>query len=168
MAGAVDDAVGAVGRQCGELVLRGVVGGVGFGPGGEDNQRLVAEVGKHGGLCSGGVGLDELVDPAGGVVGGSGLGANLVTRLRGQIAVAEAADQAHQPDTCSRRAECCNSIGDGVVGAAVVCHCFGRVGLGGRVGGVDQDHARDVVGVAVGVSEDVEAAEGVTGQHVGA
>ena len=40
-------------------------------------------------------------------------------------------------------------------------------GLGGGVGGVDQHHAGDVAGVAVGVGEDVEAAEGVTGQHVG-
>lgn len=48
--------------------------GVGFGAGGEDDQRLVAEVGEQSGLLPGGVGLGELVDPARRVVGGGGAG----------------------------------------------------------------------------------------------
>ena len=38
---------------------------------------------------------------------------------------------------------------------------------GCRCGGVDQHHAGDLVGVAGGEGEHVEAAEGVAGQHVG-
>jgi hypothetical protein len=48
MAGAIDDPVRAVGRQRGQPGLCRVVSGAGFGIGGENDQRLVAEVGEQG------------------------------------------------------------------------------------------------------------------------
>ena len=64
VAGSVDYAVHAVGRQGGRLVLRRHPGGVAAAAGGQDDQRLVAEVGERCGLVFRCVGLEELVDGA--------------------------------------------------------------------------------------------------------
>src|SRR4029079_12663298 len=101
-------------------VWGGVVVRVASDTGGDNDQGLVTEVGEHRGLCSGGIGLDELVDPAGGVVGGCILGADLGPRLRRQIAVAEAPYQPRETETRSQSAEGLETLGGGIVGTGVV------------------------------------------------
>ena len=102
-----------------------------------------------------------LLDEAGEVAGGRGVGARLVPGAWRKSAVGELGDQASGSEV-SDRGQQGGDATDDVVGIGV--GRLGRAGFG--CGGVEQHHAGDLVGELRGEALDVQAAERVTGQHV--
>lgn len=143
VAGSVDYAVHAVGRQSGRLVLRRHPGGVTPTAGCQDDQWLVAEAGERCSLVFRCIGLEELVDGAAKTGRGGDLRAHFVRRLRGQGAVAAAeADQTPHTQPSRGRGQHGGTSQDVVRTPALSRgRCRPR-----RSGRVDQHHSGNFIG----------------------
>src|SRR5918912_2021692 len=117
--------------------------------GGQDDQRLVAEVPEGCGLLAGGVGLDVLLDRAAQTGSACDVGPYLVPRPRRKTARFDGGVETGQTEPGPDRGEC------GDAAQAVVRACDGGGGpawrCGREVGAVDDHHSGDLAGVAGGV-----------------